>query len=60
MIISGVNLKLQYCIDLYEKDYNGKFKRTEKLKTFNKSEYETMLYNLSDRVKNNYVKLVEV
>ncbi len=51
MIISGINLKLQYCID---------FDNGAKFKTFNKSEYNKVLHKQSKDIKNSYVKLMEV
>ena len=51
MIISGANLKVQYCIDLINKN---------KLKTFSKREYIKALEKYKYNIKSNYIKLVEV
>lgn len=58
MNISGKDLRLAFHIDIYEKDeITGKLVRTNKIKTYSKSEYDTMCYNLSDRIINKYTKL---
>lgn len=60
MITSAKNLKIVFYIDEYEKQLDGKLKRVNRIRTFNKSDYNTMLYNLSDRLIKNYIKVEEV
>lgn len=60
MITSSKNLKIVFYIDEYEKQLDGKLKRVNRIRTFNKSDYNTMLYNLSDRLIKNYIKVEEV
>lgn len=60
MIISLKILRLAYHIDVYDKDEKtGKLVRTDKIKTYSKSEYDTMCYNLSGRIINKYTKVEE-
>lgn len=57
---SSNNLRLAFHIDIYDKDEKtGKPVRTDKIKTYSKSEYDTMCYNLSDRIINKYTKIEE-
>ena len=60
MITSAKNLRIVFYIDEYEKQLDGKLKRVNRIRTFNKSDYNTMLYNLSDRLIKNYIKVEEV
>lgn len=60
MITSAKNLRIVFYIDEYEKQSGGKLKRVNRIRTFNKSDYNTMLYNLSDRLIKNYIKVEEV
>lgn len=60
MITSAKNLRIVFYIDEYEKQLDGKLKRVNRIRTFNKSDYNTMLYNLSDRLVKNYIKVEEV
>ena len=46
-----------YHIDEYEKQENGLMKRVWKFKTTSKSEFNTIKYNLSDRIIKTYKKL---
>lgn len=60
MMQSSNNLRLAFHIDIYDKDEKtGKLVRTDKIKTYSKSEYDTMCYNLSDRIINKYTKIEE-
>lgn len=60
MIISLKILRLAYHIDIYDKDERtGKLVRIDKIKTYSKSEYDTMCYNLSGRIINKYTKVEE-
>ena len=60
MITSAKNLRIVFYIDEYEKQSDDKLKRVNRIRTFNKSDYNTMLYNLSDRLIKNYIKVEEV
>lgn len=60
MITSAKNLRIVFYIDEYKKQSDGKLKRVNRIRTFNKSDYNTMLYNLSDRLIKNYIKVEEV
>lgn len=60
MITSAKNLRIVFYIDEYEKQSDGKLKRVNRIRTFNKSDYNTMLYNLSNRLIKNYIKVEEV
>ena len=57
---SAKNFRIVFYIDEYEKQIDGKLKRVNRIRTFNKSDYNTMLYNLSDRLIKNYIKVEEV
>ena len=60
MMQSSNNLRLAFHIDVYDKDEKtGKLVRTDEIKTYSKSEYDTMCYNLSDRIINKYTKIEE-
>ena len=60
MITSAKNLRIVFYIDEYEKQSDSKLKRVNRIRTFNKSDYNIMLYNLSDRLIKNYIKVEEV
>lgn len=60
MLNSPNNLRLAFHIDVYDKDEKtGKIYLTDRIKTYSKSEYDTMCYNLSDRIINKYTKIEE-
>ena len=50
-------MRIVYHIDEYEKQENGLMKRVWKFKTTSKSEFDTIKYNLSDRIIRTYKKL---
>ena len=60
MINSSNNLRLAFYIDVYDKDEKtGKVYLVDRIKTYSKSDYNTMCYNLSDRITNKYTKMEE-
>lgn len=60
MMQSSNNLRLAFYIDVYDKDEKtGKVYLTNRIKTYSKSEYDTMCYNLSGRIINKYTKIEE-
>lgn len=52
-------LSIIYHIDEYEEQDNGTMKRVWKYQTNSQDEFETVKYNLSDRIIKTYKKLQE-
>mgnify|MGYP003305433600 CR=1 FL=1 len=55
-----MTLQLFYHIDEYKKQEDGSMKRVWKYETTDKNEFDTIRYNLGDRVIKTYKKMKEV